>query len=118
MEMEKNIYIYILTVNLRFIHLVRIDIASSPLELNVAWCIEKNITTHISLHSACLVGFVIYFGYGIRNSVEGIPKQDTNDNDFILQGTPDFAQDVQKVQPGNGATDDKVPLEASFSEPS
>jgi len=50
--------------------------------------------------------------------VEGIPKQDTNDNDFILQGTPDFAQDVQKVQPGNGATDDKVPLEASFSEPS
>jgi len=50
--------------------------------------------------------------------VEGNPKQDNNDNDFILQGTPDFEQDVQTVQPSHGATDDKVPLEASFSEPS
>ena len=64
-----------------------------------------------------LVGFIIYFGYGIRNSVEGIPKQDTNDNDFILQGTPDIEQDLHNVQPGH-ASGEKEPLAASFNEPS
>lgn len=43
--------------------------------------------------------------------------QDTNDNDFILQGTPDVKQDVHQVQPSR-ETDDKEPLAASFSDPS
>lgn len=50
--------------------------------------------------------------------MEGNPKQDTNDNEFILQATPDYEQDVQAVQPSHGATAAKEPLEASFSEPS
>ena len=96
----------------------RLSILTDFPDIQRKLCTGKNITTHISLHSLCLVGFVIYFGYGIRNSVEGLPKQDTNDNDFILQGTPDLEQDVQKVQPSHEATGDKVSLEASFSEPS
>ena len=79
---------------------------------------EFNGAVHLFSYSVYLIGFVIYFGYGIRNSVEGIRKQDTNDNDFILQGTPDFEQDVKTVQPSHGATGDKEPLEASFGETS
>lgn len=42
--------------------------------------------------------------------MEGTPKQDSNDSDFIPQGTPDIAeQDVKNVQPTN-TREDKKPL--------
>ena len=96
--------------------IVSIYFFSFPVEPSVVWCRYERIKLH-SVHLLCFVGFVIYFGYGIRNSVEGNPKQDTNDNEFILQATPDYEQDVQAVQPSHGATAAKEPLEASFSEP-
>ena len=62
-----------------------------------------------------LLGFIIYFTYGIRNSVEGTPKQDANDNDFILQGTPDIEQDMHEVQPSQ-VSEDKQPLTSSLGD--
>ncbi|XP_068699223.1 cationic amino acid transporter 2-like [Montipora foliosa] len=62
-----------------------------------------------------VLGFIIYFTYGIRNSVEGTPKQDANDNDFILQGTPDIEQDMHEVQPTQ-VSEDKQPLTSSLGD--
>lgn len=62
-----------------------------------------------------VLGFIIYFTYGIRNSVEGTPKQDANDNDFILQGTPDIEQDMHEVQPSQ-VSEDKQPLTSSLGD--
>lgn len=86
--------------------------------VNLFLLLKLSVWTWVRFSVWMVLGFVIYFGYGIRNSMEGSSKQDTNDNNFILQGTPEFEQEVQTVQPSHGAIGDKEPLEASFSEPS
>ena len=59
---------------------------------------------------------VIYFAYGIRHSGEdATPQQDKNENEFIMQETPNFEQDLKTIQPSY-TSEDKVPLAGSFGE--
>ena len=45
--------------------------------------------------------------------MEGAPKQDLNDNDFILQGTPEIGQDLKTMQSTNTPEEKKSLLSGS-----